>query len=191
MLCVSARSPDGSSRPAPGHKSTRARDRMGGVHQASLDPTPEACKCTRRHSQHTWGGGDITGSGCWLSEAVLIRRRTGPGRPVYGLMRDQSVHLAEALHPCCVRQGVGECDSTVVGGYGSGLDLHCRIAVWNLRPRHNVVVWSRHLNCVVKTVLSVHQWSSSMTGGGGGEKAKRKLNKSTINMFSHSFLQKK
>lgn len=167
---------------------------MGGVHQASLDPTPEACKCTRRHSQHTvrvGGGGDITGSGCWLSEAVLIRQRTGPGRPVYGLMIDQSIRLAEALHPCCVRQGVGECDSTVVWGYGSGPDLLCRFAVWISRPRHNVVVWSRRLKlCVGQTVLSVHLWSSSRRGGGGGEKAKRKLNKSTINMFSHSCFQK-
>lgn len=108
MLCGPAKSPDGSSRPQ-----TQAQNRMGGVHQASLDSTPEACKCITRHSQHTEGG-DITGSGCWLSADVLIKLRTGPGCLVYGLKIEQSICLAEDLHPYCIWQGVGECE------YGCG-----------------------------------------------------------------------
>lgn len=60
-----------------------------------------------KETQSTHGGGDITASGCWLSAAVLIKQRMGPERPVYGLMIEQSICLAEALHEYCIRQVVG------------------------------------------------------------------------------------
>jgi len=72
MLCVPAESPDGSSRPAQGTNPHKHKTEWDGVHQASLNSTPEACKCTRRHGKHTGWGGGITGSGCWLFAAVLI-----------------------------------------------------------------------------------------------------------------------
>lgn len=57
MLCVPAESPDGSSRPAQGTNPHKHKTEWDGVHQASLNSTPEACKCTRRHGKHTgWGG---------------------------------------------------------------------------------------------------------------------------------------
>lgn len=106
-----------------GHKSTQSTRQNGrGVHQAGLDSTPEACKCTRGHSQHREGeeggrGGDFTGSGCWLSAAVLIKKgRMGPGSPVSGLMMEQFTLSAEDLHLYCIRLGK-------FGGYGSGLDF--------------------------------------------------------------------
>lgn len=69
MLCVPAESPDGSSRPAQGTNPHKHKTEWDGVHQASLNSTPEACKCTRRHGKHTgWGGG---GGGWYYRIRVL------------------------------------------------------------------------------------------------------------------------
>lgn len=49
------------------------------------------------------GGGDFTGSGCWLSAAVLIKNRErAPGLWIY----DRPLH--SDLYLSCIRQGVGE-----------------------------------------------------------------------------------
>lgn len=51
--------------------------------------------------------GDITASRCWLSAAVLIKQSAGPECPVYRLMIEQSIRLAQALRKFCTRQVVG------------------------------------------------------------------------------------
>lgn len=111
MLCVPAKSCAVGLHRAQIHTSTRQNGRCAPseprLHTRSMQ--------VHKETRSTHGGGDITGSGCWLSAAVLIKRRIGPGCPVYGLMIDQSILLAQALHPFCVRQGVRECVSTVVG----------------------------------------------------------------------------
>lgn len=73
-------------------------------------------------------GGGITGSGCWLSAAVLNKKRAG-GRH-------------------CIRQG-GEGGESG-WGYGSGLFTAVRIA----RPPHPPSITLMRL----KTLLSVHLW---------------------------------
>lgn len=58
MLCVLAKSPDGSGRSttSSGHKSTQAQDRTGGLHQAEPRLHTRSMQLPRRHSQHVEGG---------------------------------------------------------------------------------------------------------------------------------------
>lgn len=119
MLCVPAKSPDGSRRPAQGTNPHKHKTEWEVCTKRGLDSTPEACKCTRRHSQHTEGRW-YTGSGCWLSAAVLIKQEDGPWTSCLWI-NDRAVHSlswgpSSFLYPA---GGV----STVVGLYGSGLDL--------------------------------------------------------------------
>lgn len=71
-------------------------------------------------STHGGRGRGTRDQGGWLSAAVLIKQRMGPGRLVYGLMIDQSIHLAQALHPYYIQQGLGgECVSVCVCSCGA------------------------------------------------------------------------
>lgn len=102
----------------PGHKPTQAQDeKMEGVHQASLNSTPGACKCTRRHDQH--GG-------------RLLLRRWGPvvccadpltdGRPWTSTQWNKTVRFAAAeTHPC-VQMWWCECGCDAGAGFLGSLE---------------------------------------------------------------------
>lgn len=76
MLCVPAEAPDGTNRGSARAQTHKHKTKwkvcteMEGVHQTSLNSTPGACKCTRRHDQHTEGGRFYSVGG--LCSAVLI-----------------------------------------------------------------------------------------------------------------------
>lgn len=93
-----------------GHKSTQAQDRMRrGVHQAGLDSTPEACKCTRGHSQHTGREEEKRRRRRWFYRIRVLalcscadkKERTGPELWIYDRPLRSDLYLS------CIRQGVG------------------------------------------------------------------------------------